>query len=316
MPRGPDPDQNPDFERFPAGADPRGPWKGITQGIAALRNVLASSTFTRTNGDLPITWLLRADRQITELYGKPDFCYTEFEEIWKRELGKDSELGWHPHLYRWGGSSWDSYLGQDDDLDMLESCLQSLRFHAAITSVRTGWDYHSNRLMKFFSDQGFAVDASAIPGSIQKGRWSHNWAGCPRTPYRPDPADYRRPGQGLDLWEVPVLARRLNRITQAARWGLRAFRGNGLNWVSAGWQGVMITYAENIYLDALKQALGTGTPTENLFMATYFHTDELLAEIHLDRFVRNLEITAALTVAQGYDLKVTTLSRLPEALAL
>ena len=74
-----------------------------------------------------------------------------------------NRTGWHPHLYRWSEKTnqWMPYLGFDDDIQILTECINSMRQHIEINAVRTGWDYNSNTLMRFFDEKKLVVDASA-----------------------------------------------------------------------------------------------------------------------------------------------------------
>ncbi|HUG82600.1 MAG TPA: hypothetical protein VML01_13105, partial [Bryobacterales bacterium] len=201
-----DPDADLPFRRPPDQLDTL--WTGVTEGVRALRNALAASRFVADHGQPPVTWLLRSDRQIAEVYGDACFCYRRWQSLWDEECGSGSEIGWHPHLFRWNEPQdrWRPYLGEDDDLPFLRTCLDELRTCVPIQAVRTGWIYHSNGLMKFLSDNGILLDASATPGSLQFGEWHHDWRFTPRTPYHPAVRDYRRPAAAgepaLDILEL------------------------------------------------------------------------------------------------------------------
>lgn len=299
-------------------------WQGITVGIDVLRQRLKDTDFLSRYKQLPVTWLLRADRQIYELYGNAAFCFQHFEQIWKKELNHGSEIGWHPHLYRWSehGCGWKSYLGCDDDLEMLKECLRSLRQHMNIYAVRTGWDYHSNGLMNFFDEQGLRVDASAIPGCTHSGTWFYDWRGAMRTPFFPSKQDYRKrgvsPESSLKIIEIPVLVRKLDLPLHVLRYGIRNLRNlratNGnlhgylSDWESARWQGMLLTSECRPFSEAIDQTLSTYSESEHAFLTTYFHTGDLLSSRLLERFICNLEILSSRAEKNGYMIVPTTLS--------
>lgn len=316
-----DPDMNPPYQKFHKINNLTDIWKGVEKGIAAFRQGIYKTNFEFQYGQLPITWLLRSDRQIYELYDDPIFCFKQFENIWKVEINKyKSEIGWHLHLYSWDRhvSQWVQTLFKDDDVDLLEKSLDSLRRYTKIEAVRTGWDYCSNNLMTFFERKNILVDASAIPGSVQSGRFIHNWAGTPRIPYLPSRSDYRRAAkfhaEALKIIELPVLVRSLNFPLQLPRYclrNLRAIRGTNdfSSWESSKWQGMIITGNCNAFNEAVYQSLSSTTlNSQIIFINTYFHADELLSTKCLRNFAQNLESLYRLTKLRGYDLIPTTLS--------
>jgi len=317
-----DPDIPPPFPKLPRAAQKEDSWKGYVLGIPSLRRRLLASRFGKRHGDLPITWLLRSDRQIYELYGDAAFCFRQFEPLWKKEIRLGSEIGWHPHLYRWSErqSEWQAYLGQDDDLDILHDCLTTFRQHADVRVVRTGWDYHSNQLMAFFDRAGLTVDASALPGCTHSrtevGRY--NWVGTPRSPYFPSQMDYRRPptaGEpGLNILEIPALVRRLRFPLHLGRYLLRTARAlrrghtDLAEWETARWQGIRITMERAPFDDALQQALAEGQSEEDVYLTTYFHTDDLLSARRLELFARNLDGIMEMARRFDFALVPSTLS--------
>lgn len=315
-----DPDTNLPYRELPSKENPEHSWQGITVGICTLRQRLKETSFVSKYGRLPVTWLLRSDRQIYELYGNAAFCFRRFEDIWKSEHEHGSEIGWHPHLYRWDehACQWMPYLAKDDDLEVLAECLNSLRQCTHIHAVRTGWDYHSNRLLGFFDREGICVDASAIPGSVLTGTWLHDWRETPRTPYFPSKLDYRLPAESpehaLSILEMPVLVRSLSLPLHLGRYCLRNLRAirslhvGFTDWESVRWQGVMITKKCRAFYEAVQQTLAVPSEKENVFLTTYFHTDELLSSRSAERFVQNLENLSFLAEQIGYTIVPTTLS--------
>lgn len=315
-----DPDIDPPYRKVPSKENAEHIWQGITVGIHTLRQHLKETPVVSKYGRLPVTWLLRSDRQIYELYGNADFCFRRFENVWKSEHEHGSEIGWHPHLYRWDeyACQWTPYLAKDDDLEILAECLNSLRQCTDIYAVRTGWDYHSNRLMGFFDREGLLVDASAIPGSIHSGTWFHNWGGTARPPYFPSKFDYRRPAEShehaLRILEMPVLVRSLSLPFHLIRFcyhnlrAIRSFNVNFTDWESARWQGVFISRRCRPFYEAVHQTLAMSSEKEGIFLTTYFHTNELLSLRGVQRFIQNLENLSCLTERIGYTLVPTTLS--------
>ena len=311
---------NPPCRVLPHPGDLDATWQALLASIPVLRERLARSAVVSQHGPLPITWLLRADRQVLELHGDPAYSFRQFEPVARSEQAHGSEIGWHPHLYRWeeAAGRWLPFLRQDDDLEVLAQCLETLRRFVDVRVVRTGWDYQSNRLLAFFDSAGLLADASAIPGSVHGGNEFHDWRGAPRAPYFPSRADYRRPahspGSALRLIEMPVLARTLPWPSHFARYGVRLLRAftnpawSFPDWTSSGWQGVLVSRETAPFVAAARQTLMTSDTGRSVFLTTYFHLRELLADTLQDLLVQNLESVSVLARELGYSLKLTTLS--------
>jgi hypothetical protein len=184
--------------------------------------------------------------------------------------------------------------------------------------VRTGWVYHSNRLLGFFAKEGLLVDTSAVPGVVQSGTWHFDWRGAPRTPYFPSDLDYRRPAESpenaLSILEMPVLVRSLSLPLHFLRYGVRKLRAarsrasDLTDWPSSRYQGVRITNACRPFYEAAEQTLLASAAEESVFLSTYFHTDELLISRYVDNFADNLQNLSRLAERAGRALVPTTLS--------
>lgn len=313
-----DPDHLPPYRKLPPGVPPDSIWHGLTDGVPALRRALDRSTFTQRHGQLPITWLLRSDRQILEIYEDAAFCYGRFMALWDHERSLGSTLGWHPHLYRWNDEAgkWDSYLHRGDEIEILETCLAALREQTPIRVVRTGWDYHSNTLMRLFDSSGLVADASPIPGSVQIGGWwTHDWEGTPRVPYHPSVADYRRPAnpgeERLRILVLPTLVRELPLPQQLVRHLIRRWRARrsqrAPSWGSARWRGQFITRMPQGFRAAARDWLERHAGAPVLHLVTYFHPDEILPAQGIRSFVENLEYLARVADRFGFRVVPVTL---------
>lgn len=292
-------------------------WQSISVGISNLRRALNQSRFSSKYGKLNISWLVRSDRQIYELYNDASFCFRHFEDIWSDELAVGSEIGWHPHLYRWQrrNKQWIPYLGYDDDLEILTDCLATLRKCTDVTTVRTGWDYHSNRLVRFLDEQRILVDASAIPGGLQLGQWFYDWRGSVRYPYHPSVSDYRRPPKSnesaLNIIEIPILVKALRFPFQFIRFCKRNIKTISrlafTDYESARWQGQVITGVPSSFYEAIQQVLTYPLYSDCFFINTYFHSPELLSPKLLGNFIFNLDNLSHLVESKGYSLVSVTL---------
>jgi hypothetical protein len=316
-----DPDTNLPFLQKPRDANPDSLWQGVIQGIPALRSALQKTHLNTENGHFPITWLLRADRQICEVYQDASFCFRQFEGIWKREVDLGSEIGWHPHLYFWNERShvWAPRLGKDDDVDILRECLSSLRQYADIRAVRTGWDYHSNNLMGLFDVEGMLVDASAIPNNVVKQGVAYNsdWEGAPRKPYHPSSVDYRRPPasheQALGILEMPIAVRHLNLQQRFLRYCKRNFialykHQTYYKWSTSLWRGQLLAYEWSLFGAAMTETLAMYIEEDYAFLITHFHPNQLLSKKLFTRCMANLERLGSVAYQMGYHVIPSTLS--------
>jgi hypothetical protein len=309
-----DPDRLPPYRKLSAGEDALGIWRGLLEGVPALRKALS-----KLRPALPITWLLRCDRQIAEVYGDPAWSYRAMKKLWDQERRLGSELGWHPHLFRWtdAANRWDPHLGGDEDARMLEQCVTELRRFTPIDVVRTGWNYHSNTLMGLFAKLGMKCDASAIPGSLEISRgWTHDWETTPRTPYRPSRMDYRRPArkgeEAMGIVEVPTLVLDLPFPQRVARHVIRLRRTLGKRvkptWESARWQGQFITRMPKQFELALEQWVRMEHPPGPAALVSYFHPDELLWMGGIRNFTINLMAILRVLGSCGFTVVPSTLS--------
>ncbi|PKK88265.1 MAG: hypothetical protein CVV64_19535 [Candidatus Wallbacteria bacterium HGW-Wallbacteria-1] len=260
-------------------------WNGVTQGIPLFRHALSKAIPELQN--MKVTWLIRSDRQIAEAYNDPAFAYTFFSKIWDTEAKLGSELGWHPHLFKWSpdgdskkwwaarGNPWQPFLNSGDDTDFLRLCHTALSAHFLIDSVRMGWDYGSSNLVKLFQDLSIKCDASPFPGCAEKGAWQHDWLKTFPEPYCPSHRDYRipenpddktcvckkthsgigRPNPESELLMFPSLVRPLNPVLSLSRWFLKMAKNIGRRkFESPPWakyQGVSLTFANSPFMEAL-----------------------------------------------------------------
>lgn len=310
------------------GIEAASPWSGLETALPLLRRRLNNCRITKEYGRLPVTWMVRSDRQILEVYQDAAYCFRLFERFWQGEMNEGCEIGWHPHVVRWDASKekWQSFSAHDEDLNVLSECLATLRRHVDIRSVRTGWNYHSNALMNFFDCSKLVADGSAVPGCVNsrtEGSY-YNWVGTPRTPYHPSQADFRRPAEpgetSLKILELPVMVRKLNFPLHAGRYLLRTGRAlrrghaDLAEWQAAGWQGVLLTLGEGTFLDAAQQTLNEFGAGKMAVLATYFHSSDMTSPPTLETLIRNLDSLADLAERRGYTIVPCTLSSLASKL--
>ncbi len=212
-------DVDPDRRRLlDCGSPGKLTWRGVTEGIPAVKNVVRG--LTDSTGREPVfTWFLRADEQIRQLQGEYWWFVRSHPSLLRSLQDSGDELGWHPHFWRRDTEN-GAWFQEVEDLDWQVDMLHNAhRDHAtclpgALRSVRMGWSYHNNSTYGALEALGIAVDLSAIPGlrtftrqPPPRGGNFFDWHPTPRAPYWPSQADYRRPAQGGEgsrrLLEVP-----------------------------------------------------------------------------------------------------------------
>ena len=195
-------------------------WRGVQEGIPKLVEALdgiESETGRRVN----LTWCVRSDVQMKEIYGDAAWPYLEFRELWQRLQSRGDEIAWHPHVWRWSDEHRCWYQEIHDD-EWIEQCLEEgyqalcRAVGRPVQSCRMGWEFHNNTSMQTLDRLGVRVDLSATPGHYCEGTGDRgsifhkytDWRGTPESPYQPSVMDYRRPAregeQELGLTEVPL----------------------------------------------------------------------------------------------------------------
>ncbi len=216
-------DVEPDDHVFPP-EDPS-PWQGfelLTERIEALRDRLSSLTGEPAR----FNWAIRMDPQIAEGYGDPGFIVDRHRRFFEAVRGRGDALGVHPHAWRWdrGPGVW---VADHADPAWVDRCVEmSFGAYRSLFGElpghhRFGARFVSERLLATVRRLGGRVDLTLEPGEPAAGpgeRMGGVWTGVipdyrevPRVPYRPDPADFRRPAPagGGELWAVPLTSGRL-----------------------------------------------------------------------------------------------------------
>ena len=194
-------------------------WKGLDN-IPKIKEI-CNSVKDRESEGAKITWFIRSDEQMKIIFDDYVYPLKKFRNLWKELEHQGDEVGWHPHLWRWGKQN-KCWYQEVSDNKWINHCLENghkklLKFAKNLTSVRMGWSFHNNLTMKKINDLGLTVDLSASPGLKHEGspdeRGSHflneyDWTTTPQKPYFPSEKDYRRPPknkeQSLKILEIPI----------------------------------------------------------------------------------------------------------------
>jgi len=155
--------------------------------------------------DFRSTIFVRADDHIEALFGRPDHIFVRYADALAALREQGHEIGWHPHCYRQAGGRWVQNTDESSILTELAKILPLAR-DLGLRIFRMGWGFQTNRIMRFLSDSGFSIDASAIPRPMYAWeQTTRDWRGTPLHPYHPSGHDYRVEGPDtLRILEVPV----------------------------------------------------------------------------------------------------------------
>jgi hypothetical protein len=180
-------------------------WEGLAQ-VEQLPYDLAGS-FHLLGIQVPITWFVRVDCQLRDVFGTSLYLFEKFGGFWDRVSSWGHEIGWHPHLYRQSRPESEPTLITDpheacDELNRLWSDLATYSFKPKAFRNGEGWQHP--KVLSTIEKIGLLCDSTAIPG--RRGGPDHpmNWVGTPNQPYFPDEFDIRKPGAKRPLLEIPM----------------------------------------------------------------------------------------------------------------
>ncbi len=276
-------------------------WRGVRDGVARLREI-ADGVLDDFGNPVRITWCIRSDLQMREIYGDCAWPAERFAALWRDLESAGDELAWHPHVWRWDDSA-GCWYQEIEDADWIAECLEAgygdlsrHLEHPPVTS-RMGWEFHNNATMDAVRGLGIRADFSAIPGRHTPGcpdRWGSrfnchvDWRGTPQEAYQPAKTDYRVPADGPeaeDLWELPmsVLHSRFFKVARVARkvcrGRIRALRelGNCLTRrdSAAGGNKVYITMPPAFFSRLVAARIRRARERGNASLITALHPDEM-----------------------------------------
>ena len=191
-------------------------WDAVITNIFKLKNMIDQVNFGSTSQPR-ITWLLRSDTQMKLVFGDYAYPVNQYFDIWQNLHKQGDEIGWHPHFWNWSEprNCWYPVL---HNLRWIEACLEqgysAISKYFKPTSVRVGFDFHSNYTMRKLADLEIIVDFSALPGlkvygfTISDPPCYHDWEITQPDFYVPSLSDYRRSvingESSLKILEMPI----------------------------------------------------------------------------------------------------------------
>jgi hypothetical protein len=265
-------------------------WQGIKKGIPQIKEQLLDIQ-SGFDSSLKFTWCVRSDLQIEKIYGNAGWCVKEFSSLWRKLEEEGDEIGWHPHLARWN-SERKLWFQEIKDEQWIKQCIAKgftafkENWGKPPVSCRMGWVFHNNLTMEQIAALGIKVDFSAIP-DLSKSIISRkdtvyiqdyaDWKETPIYPYHPSRLDYRLPAKdkNLGVWEIPCMAVHSNLLMWLYSFDALT-RGKGIIQLRPIFP-AMIAMFPSLFKKALHHRLRINEFKKNVFLATYFHADELLS---------------------------------------
>ena len=177
-------------------------WRGISEGVPGIRDALDAFA-----PGIPVTWFVRVDNQIDDIYGRPGHLLEAHRELFEHLRSRGDEIAWHPHLYRREGDGWEQ---ETDDAALLTAMQAAIADMRALgfdpRCGRIGEAYGSAGLMAAFDACGIPYDSTAMSGRRRvDGERTIDWLETPHHPYRPSKADHRVPGSPAHkVFEMPM----------------------------------------------------------------------------------------------------------------
>ncbi len=296
-------------------------WQGIKKGIPQIKEQLldVQSGF---DSSLKFTWCVRSDLQIEKIYGNAGWCLKEFSSLWRKLEEEGDEIGWHPHLARWNFER-KLWFQEIKDEQWMKECIAKgftafkENWGESPTTSRMGWIFHNNLTMEEISTLGIKVDFSAIPDlskAIVSKKTTRNiydyadWKNTLLHPYHPSRADYRVTSKdnNLPIWEIPCMPLHSRFLIWPYNL-VTLIRGKG-NIQRRPIFSTMITIFPLLFKKAFRRWLRMHKYRKTIFLATYFHADELLSSkkefviknlLHIQKVARLQEMKLHFVTAFG-----------------
>jgi hypothetical protein len=261
--------------------------------------------------NLKITWFIRADNQLRDVYGTVAYILEQYHQQWKQMENSGDEIAWHPHIYEWSQER-NQYIPDMDEIRRSDKLIrvreELVKLGYNHSSARLGEAYHTNTSMKTLEYLSIKVDATAIPGRLKKdaSRW-FDWSITPNEPYYPSKSDYRIPNKEShwDILEVPMTTAPIKASYDETP------RSRYINPV----------YQHSIFKPVIKWIVESHTkPDREYFLTLTFHPNEVIPrdEVHplyafsIDELKHNIKFLLNELVRINIPFKSTTVSEARE----
>lgn len=296
-------------------------WRGVEEGIPKAKEI-ANLVRDSEGRNAKITWFLRSDDQMNELYGDYAWMVKNFLDLWRELEHEGDEIGWHSHLWRWDKNNTTWYPEVEDEI-WIENCLKkgytSFLDYFNPASVRMGWDFSNNFIMRKLNELGIMVDLSALPGQKSIGcKGKSPYSVCPdweitsEHQYFPSKYDFRRDAvedeESLNILEIPVTCFKVPLPWYIKRLFRRIYMPK--KGFPVGKKNAVTTTIHSYFFKLGTKRLFIATKESNstTFLVSFFHADELLIEKGISNFKENLEFIEKVSKMYGVPFRFLTAS--------
>lgn len=194
-------------------------WDGF-EGCYPFFSELRQNFREITGSPVHFTWFYRADPQINDVYGAPEWAFKYYRRFLNDFIEHGDEIGLHPHAYRWLEDKKD-WLVDHADQAWVEHCiamsLSAYQFALGKNCVtfRFGERWMNTETMNYIEKQGILYDLTPEPGLpsipyIVRGErhtgMLPDYTNVSVYPYRPSAHNFQIPDTEKEsgLWVLPV----------------------------------------------------------------------------------------------------------------
>lgn len=224
------------------------------------------------------TFNIRADSQIRDFFGSPDYCYRKYRKTWDEVLEKGSALALHLHYF---GQNWAQ---NTDEQNIIDNVNMGIRALDRPDIVHMGWTFQNDFSIRKLYESGIRIDYSPLPRMKYAGRNTTDAYDWSEFAYRP------RIWHGVKM--IPAYTYKDSLLS-------RRFRT----------ERVMLTMCTLpiLYRRLLKSFFLTGSD----FFVTYFHIDEIISAVggwrarlySLENLKNNIRFLQELAERNGFEVR-------------
>lgn len=167
-------------------------FKNLESGLENLSENI-SLIETKLDKKIPISWFVRLDNQIKDLYGEYDWILNKYSKFWDKQLNKKNEIHWHAHIYQKINNHW--FFPENDNV-FIENIGKVHNYikihHKNFNCIRIGEACMTNNIMNYLKGTGLKGDSSCIPGRKRDDKEKFfDWSNSPNKPYFPSKTNYQ-----------------------------------------------------------------------------------------------------------------------------
>ncbi|MCX7920746.1 MAG: hypothetical protein N3B21_01795 [Clostridia bacterium] len=255
-------------------------FEGYIKGLPLIINKLKG---------LPFSVFLRADYQISKIYGRYDYLIAEYPDIVDTIIRSNGEINWHIHIYEEAETKWFQVREPEATVKRFIADLHEVKKVHSINSniVRVGECIMNNLLMKAMDEHGIRIDSTALPGRFREDEEKFlDWSVTTNDLYNPSVMDYRVEGNAhYKLLEVPMTT-----IPMKASYDTEQYR-----------RYVNLAFRTEVLFQNLKEYI-----EKNSFLVTITHPFEILDKgnhgligYNIDIFEQNVDLLIKTVIEAG-----------------